>query len=106
MSDIANKSPGNSRRGLVWYVKFVFACYAASLGLSLLAVVVSLPFKGFALASWWFEPAGGLAMFAIAVAVSPAFIGGFGEWSWSNNSFQRTPVHRLRFVQALRRRRR
>ena len=55
----------------MWYVKFVFACYAASFGLSILAVVASLPFTGFALAQWWFTPAGGLAMFAVAVVVSP-----------------------------------
>ena len=71
MSDLANNPSGPTQRGFSWYVKFVFACYAASFAVFLLAVVVGLPFGGFALAEWWFTPAGNLAMFAIAVAVSP-----------------------------------
>jgi hypothetical protein len=71
MSDIADVPKHGSKRGLLWHLKWLFACSAASFGLSLLAILVSLPFAGFALVEWWFKPQGSLVMFLLAVAVSP-----------------------------------
>ena len=71
MNNFADETKGEAKRGLLWHLKWLLACYAAALGLSLLAIVVSLPFSGFALVGWWFKPAGSLTMLLLAVVVSP-----------------------------------
>ena len=71
MSNLADNTPQKPKRGWLWHLKWLFACYAASFGLFLLVFVLSLPLSGTAFAEWWFKPIGSLAMLVAAVAVSP-----------------------------------
>ena len=71
MGDLADKARATPKRDLRWHLKWLFACYATSFALCMLIVVVSLPFSGFAFVEFWFGPLGGIAMLAIAIAVSP-----------------------------------
>ena len=71
MGNVADKEEAIPRRDLRWHSKWLFACYATSFALCMLAVVVSLPFSGFSFVEFWFGPLGGVAMLAIAIAVSP-----------------------------------
>jgi len=71
MDNLADKTEATPTRDLRWHLKWLFACYAASFALCMLAVVISLPFSGFAFVEFWFGPVGGIAMLAIAIAVSP-----------------------------------
>jgi hypothetical protein len=65
------KQAVNFKRRPIWYLKWVFACYAAAFGLFLFIFLVSMPFAGNAFADWWFKPSGSVAMFATAIATSP-----------------------------------
>jgi len=71
MRNLAGKSQDSTKRGLLWHVKWIFACYAAAFGLFLFAFTVSFPFVGVAFADWWLKPTGSLAMLVVAVAASP-----------------------------------
>jgi hypothetical protein len=71
MGNLAYKAETAPKRDLRWHLKWCFACYAVSFALCMLIVLVSLPFSGFAFVEFWFGPLGGIAMLAIAVAVSP-----------------------------------
>jgi hypothetical protein len=59
------------KRGPLWYLEWVFACYAAAFGLFMLISVITIPFMGNAFVDWWFEQSGSLTMFAVAIAASP-----------------------------------
>ena len=59
------------KRGFLWHIKWLFACYAASLGLFLLAFTISLLFSDEGFGNWWSSPVGSIAMLATAVAISP-----------------------------------
>ena len=60
-----------TKRGLLWHVKWLFACYAAALVLSFLAALVSIPFMGYVFLEWLFEPSGSIALLTTAVVMSP-----------------------------------
>ncbi len=59
------------KRSLLWHLKWLFACFAAAFALFLATLVVSLAFSGPAFGEWWSSPIGHIAMFAVAVALSP-----------------------------------
>jgi hypothetical protein len=59
------------KRRPIWYLKWIFACYAASFGLFMLIFLITIPFIGIAFADWWFKPSGSLAMLAASIAISP-----------------------------------
>ena len=67
-----SKSKSQDKRTAVWYLKFLFACYAVSFAVTLLVFLVSLPFAGYALIDWWYDShLCGLVMLGLAVAASP-----------------------------------
>ena len=68
------QSAPKASRSAFWYVKFVFACYGAGVGATILLLVFSLPFIEFR--TWitvrhaGVEPLG-VATLAFAIAVAP-----------------------------------
>jgi hypothetical protein len=59
------------RRPLIWYFKWVVACYASAFGLFLLVGVACLPVAGGAFLDWWMSAPGNWAMWTLAAALSP-----------------------------------
>jgi hypothetical protein len=66
-----DRSEAPRTRGALWYLKWLFASYAAAFALFMLGVVLSLPFAGFEFAEFWFGPYGGAAQVATALVLSP-----------------------------------
>ncbi len=58
-----------AKRNALWYVKWLFASYAAAIAIFLLALVVSLPFFGTLVADTVFEHRS--ILFVVMVVVSP-----------------------------------
>ncbi len=71
MRNPSNPPQQIAKRDVLWHVKWLFACYAAALGLSFFAALISIPFVGYVFLEWLFEPAGSIALLATAVLISP-----------------------------------
>ena len=57
-------------RGVFWYVRFVFGCFAAAFLLLLLSILVSMPFIGFEFLDWLVDTEAAMGMFwLISIAV-------------------------------------
>ena len=67
----ASGKPTGPVRNLLWYAKWLFACYAITFALFLLVGIASLPIADDAFIKFWFGPIGGLAMLATAAVLSP-----------------------------------
>jgi hypothetical protein len=63
--------PIKGNRTILWYVKFLFACYAASFATLLFLGVVSLPFAGSAGLDAMFSPNSGLYLLTAGLVWSP-----------------------------------
>jgi hypothetical protein len=68
--DEATPVVGSKRKGF-WYLKFLFAAYAAGLASWMLLMVVSLPFGGFEFGERWLHPYAGVQMLVLGLAWSP-----------------------------------
>jgi hypothetical protein len=63
--------PVRGNRTVFWYLKFLFACYAAAFGTVFLCGVLSLAFIGTAGLEAMFKPEGGFYLLAAGLAWSP-----------------------------------
>ena len=74
MDDQVDVRQSRARRPLLWYPKWLLACYAAALGVFILLSVASVPIGGVAFAEWWTGTwRGTAAMIATAVVFAPFF---------------------------------
>ena len=65
------KIPIKGNRTVVWYLKFLFACYAAAFATMMLLGVLSLPFAGYAGLEAMFSPESGLYLLIAGLVWSP-----------------------------------
>lgn len=65
------KIPIRGNRTVLWYIKFLFACYAAAFATMMLLGVLSLPFVGYAGLEAMFSPSSGLNLLITGLAWSP-----------------------------------
>jgi hypothetical protein len=63
--------PIKGNRTILWYIKFLFACYAAALATMMFLGVLSLPFAGFAGLEAMFSPNIGLYLLVAGLVWSP-----------------------------------
>ena len=63
--------PIRGNRTVLWYLKFLFACYAAAFATMLLLGILSLPFAGYAGLDAMFSPNSALYLLAAALVWSP-----------------------------------
>jgi hypothetical protein len=69
MSEMTNSA--RVKRSGFWYVKLVFAVYAAGFASWVLLMVISLPFGGFEFGERWLRPYAGVQMLVLGLAWSP-----------------------------------
>ena len=63
--------PIKGNRTMLWYVKFLFACYAAAFATMIFLGILSLPFAGYAGLEAMFSPNSGLYLLIAALLWSP-----------------------------------
>ena len=63
--------PIKGNRTVLWYIKFLFACYAAAFATMMLLGVLSLPFAGYAGLEAMFSPNSGLYLLIAGLVWSP-----------------------------------
>ena len=63
--------PIKGNRKVLWYIKFLFACYAAAFATVMLLGVLSLPFVGFVGIEAMFSPGSGIYLLFAALVWSP-----------------------------------
>jgi hypothetical protein len=63
--------PTKGNRTLLWYIKLLFACYAAAFATMMLWGVLSLPFAGYAGLEAMFSPKSGLYLLIVGLVWSP-----------------------------------
>ena len=63
--------PIKGNRTILWYVKFLFACYAAAFATMMFLGILSLPFAGYAGLEAMFSPNSGLYLLIAALVWSP-----------------------------------
>ena len=63
--------PIKGNRTVLWYIKFLFACYAAAFATMMLLGVLSLPFAGYAGLEAMFSPNSGLYLLVAGLVWSP-----------------------------------
>ena len=63
--------PIKGNRTVIWYIKFVFACYAAAFATMILLGVLSFPFTGYAWLEAMFSPGGGIYLLIVGLIWSP-----------------------------------
>lgn len=65
------KIPIKGNQTVLWYIKFLFACYAAAFATMMLLGVLSLPFAGYAGLEAMFSPNSGLYLLIAGLVWSP-----------------------------------
>lgn len=63
--------PTRGNRTVLWYLKFLLACYAAAFATMLLLGILSLPFAGYASLEAMFSPSAGLYLLIAGLVWSP-----------------------------------
>jgi hypothetical protein len=63
--------PIKGNRGVLWFIKFLFACYAASLATIMLLSILTLPFAGYSVQQAMFGPFIGLYLFITGLVWAP-----------------------------------
>lgn len=63
--------PIKGNRGVLWGLKFMFACYAAAFATMMLLGILVLPFAGYAGLEAMFSPSSGLYLFIAGLLWSP-----------------------------------
>ena len=63
--------PIKGNRGVLWFLKFLFACYAAAFATMMLLGVLALPFAGFSGLEAMFSPNSGMYLLVAGLVWSP-----------------------------------
>lgn len=63
--------PIKGNRTILWYLKFLFACYAAAFATMMLLGVLALPFAGYAGLEAMFSPNSGIYLLVVGLFWSP-----------------------------------
>lgn len=71
MSNSNAEAPSPAKRDASWYIKWVFASYAAAFGLFLLVALACLPFFGSSPLTLLVSPVGGFVVLVTAAVLSP-----------------------------------
>jgi len=63
--------PIKGNRGILWFIKFIFACYAAALATIMLFSILTLPFTGYSVQEAMFSHQIGLYLLITGLVWSP-----------------------------------